>query len=220
LFFDQYRYCFRLTAPYIESCRSLDPSQIDKLLQLWDVHDYYVKRINFGGSWRGKQSRVPKDHAQKLHRALGWFNEHIDQVKLQFLRDKLFLYTNDIDHFTALENLNVFISMTITEIVQDRPRNTVKARYPGFEIRAYLKPMHIAEQQKNNLIKFINDNEQSLRTNIGLERFINLPPTKFNHLVLRDYFFIDLRDQRLLSVLDIMCPGMIRKTIDIIYDDK
>lgn len=220
LFFDQYRYCFRLTASYIEACRNLDHRQIDKLLELWDTHDYYVKRINFGGSWKSKPTHVPKDHAQRLHRVLRWFNGHVDQVKLQFLRDRVFVYTNDFSHFDELANLNVFTSMSITEIIQDRPRDTVKARYPGYQVRAYLKPMHITEQQRNNLIKFIDDNEFSLHTNIGLERFINLSSGRFNYLTLRDYFFIDLKDQRLLSVLEIMCPGIVRKTVDIIYDDK
>jgi hypothetical protein len=149
-----------------------------------------------------------------------WFIDHQHEVKLQFLKDKVFVYTNDIEHFNQMSELDVYDDLSITEVKLDRPRGTVKARYPGFQIRVYFRPMHITQQQRDALVNFTNTNVSEIRTNIGLERFINTDPNRYNYLTLRDYFFVDLRDERLLSVLELMCPGVIRKTMDIIYDDK
>ena len=220
LFFDQYRYCIGAELHWIEACRSLDTDRIKDLIDMWDSHTYYRKKVNFGGSWRTKEYYLPERLEPSLYIANQWFIDNRQDVKLQFLKDKVFVYTNDIEHLNELKELDVYERLTVTEIKLDRPRGTVKARYPGFQLRAYFRPMQITEQQRNNLMKFINDNEINLRTNIGLERFIKSSPKKYNYLTLRDYFFVDLRDERLLSVLELMCPGIVRKTMDIIYDDK
>jgi hypothetical protein len=78
-----------------------------------------------------------------------------------------------------------------------------------------LKSKSMTITEKRNLKKFINDNAWHLRLNVGLERFVTNNSSR-----LRDYFFIDFQDKRLLSLLELMIPGTIRKTMDIIYDDK
>ena len=220
LFFDQYRYCVRASLHWVEACRGLNEDRIKHLLEMWDSHSYYRKKINYGGSWRDREYFVPHTLEPRLMIANQWFVEHVQDVKLQFLRDKVFVYTNDTKHPGQMADLDVFDDISVTEIRLDRPRGTVKARYPGFQVRAYFRPTHITQQQRDSLVNFLNTNEAELRTNIGLERFINHDPKRFNYLTLRDYFFVDLRDERLLSVLELMCPGIVRKTMDIIYDDK
>lgn len=220
LFFDQYRYCVRAGLHWVEACRGLNEDRIKHLIEMWDTHSYYRKKINYGGSWRDREYFVPQTLEPRLVIANQWFVEHVQDIKLQFLRDKVFVYTNDTKHPSQMADLDVFDNINITEIRLDRPRGTVKARYPGFQVRAYFRPTHITQQQRDSLVNFLNTNEAELRTNIGLERFINQDPKRFNYLTLRDYFFVDLRDERLLSVLELMCPGIVRKTMDIIYDDK
>ena len=221
LFFDQYKYCIRGELPWVEVCKSLNKDRIKSLLDMWDSHRHYRKKINFGGSWKNKEEYyLPELLEPSLYIANRWFVDHQQDVKLQFFRDKVFIYTNNQHHLNELNDLNVYVDLSVTEINLDRPRDTVKARYPGFIVRAYLRPMHITHNQREALTNFITTNESEIRTNVGLERFISLDPKRYNYYTLRDYFFVDLRDERLLSVLELMCPGLIRKTVDIIYDDK
>ena len=223
LFFDQYKYCIRGEMPWVEACKSLDPDRIKHLVEMWDSHSHYRKKINFGGSWRNKwddEYYLPEEFEPNLLVANQWFIDNVQDVKLQFFRDRVFIYTNNSKHFNELAELNVYNTLHITEVSLDRPRGTVKARYPGFLIRAYFRPTHITQSQRDTLINFINTNEADIRTNVGLERFISLTPNKYTYLTLRDYFFVDLREEKLLSVLELMCPGLVRKTMDIIYEDK
>jgi len=221
LFFDQYKYCIKGELPWVEVCKSLSKDRIKSLLDMWDSHRHYRKKINFGGSWKNKEEYyLPELLEPSLYIANRWFVDHQQDVKLQFFRDKVFIYTNNQHHLNELNDLNVYVDLSVTEINLDRPRDTVKARYPGFIVRAYLRPMHITHNQREALTNFITTNESEIRTNVGLERFINLDPKRYNYYTLRDYFFVDLRDERLLSVLELMCPGLVRKTVDIIYDDK
>lgn len=221
LFFDQYKYCIKGELPWIEVCKSLNNTRIKSLLDMWDSHRYYRKKVNFGGSWKNKEDYyLPELLEPNLYIANQWFVNNQQNVKLQFFRDKVFIYTSNQDHLNELVDLNIYNELSITEISLDRPRDTVKARYPGFTVRVYFRPMHITHNQRESLINFITTNESEIRTNVGLERFINLDPKRYNYYTLRDYFFVDLRDERLLSVLELMCPGLVRKTVDIIYDDK
>ena len=221
LFFDQYRYCIRAELHWVEACRRMDPDRIKHLVTMWDSHSYYHKKINFGGSWHNNREYfIPEQIEPRLMIANQWFLDHTQDVKLQFFRDKVFIYTNAKEHFDQLADLDVFDSLNITEINLDRPKGTVKARYPGFQVRSYFRSMHITEAQRDSLASFVNTNQQDIRTNIGLERFLNMDSKRIAYFTLRDYFFVDLRDERLLSVLELMCPGMVRKTMDIIYDDK
>jgi hypothetical protein len=103
----------------------------------------------------------------------------------------------------------------VTEVILDRNEGSVKSRYPGFEVRAYLRPRMLTGTEKRNLIKFIDQNAWHVRLNVGLERFVNN-----SSLRMRDYFFIDFQDHRLAGILELMVPGAIRKTMDIIYEDK
>ena len=136
-------------------------------------------------------------------------------IKQQFVRDKVFIYSNDegeLEELRYMINPEIFL---LSEVIIDRPENTVKSRYPGYSVRAYLKSKSMSITEKRNLMKFINDNAWHLRLNVGLERFVTNNSSR-----LRDYFFIDFQDERLLSLLELMIPGTIRKTMDIIYEDK
>lgn len=216
LYFNQYKHCLRLDIPYVESLRRLDHSHIDHLLDLWDLHSYFIKNVNPGGSWKRTPREIPPfDLKEKLHLLLDWLLDHSHEIKCQFQRNKVFLYSNNLDTLKEIAGKDIAISMKYSEVIVDRPADTVKSRYPGYTLRVYFKSTNIAGKDKKNLIKFIDNNSYQIRLNIGLERFVTNNSTR-----LRDYFFIDLVDDLLLSILELMCPGVVRKTMDIIYDDK
>ena len=216
LYFDKYRYCLRLNLPWVECVRYLDHDRIEYLLEMWDTHQWYDRKINKGGTWKARHRRtLVLEDKQKLHRLCDWLVERQGMIKQQFVRDKVFIYSNDegeLEELRYMINPEIFL---LSEVIIDRPENTVKSRYPGYSVRAYLKSKSMTITEKRNLMKFINDNAWHLRLNVGLERFVSNNSSR-----LRDYFFIDFQDKRLLSLLELMIPGTIRKTMDIIYEDK
>ena len=216
LYFDKYRYCLRLDLPWVECVRHLDHDRIEYLLEMWDTHAWYDRKINKGGTWKTRHRRtLVLEDKQRLHKLCDWLVERQGMIKQQFVRDKVFIYSNDegeLEELRYMINPEIFL---LSEVIIDRPENTVKSRYPGYSVRAYLKSKSMTITEKRNLMKFINDNAWHLRLNVGLERFVSNNSSR-----LRDYFFIDFQDKRLLSLLELMIPGTIRKTMDIIYEDK
>jgi len=195
--------------------RHLDHDRIEYLLEMWDTHAWYDRKINKGGSWRVKSKHtMTLEEKTRLHKLCDWLLSH-DTVKKQFVRNKIFIYSNDQEELEQLRcaiNPDVYL---MSEVILDRPQHSVRSRYPGYSIRAYFKSRFITGKEKKNLLKFIKDNHHALRTNVGVERFL-----KNESLRTRDYFFVDFRDHRLLGILELMVPSTVRKTADIIYDDK
>lgn len=211
LYFDRYRYCLRLDMPWVESVRYLDHDRIDYLIEMWDTHDWYERKINKGGTWKSKRrNTLTTESKHRLHRLCDWLLEFQGSVKQQFSKDKAFIYSNDQGELEMLvQDINPK-GYLMSEVIIDRPANTVKSRYDGFTVRAYLRSRSMSTQEKQTLVKFISNNKPHIRINVGLERFVTN-----NSVRLRDYFFIDLPDRRLLGVLELMVPGTIRKIMDI-----
>jgi len=215
LYFDKYRYSLRLDLQWVECVRFLDHDRIEYLLEMWDTHQWYDRKINKGGTWKSRHRRTMESEDRgKLHKLCDWFQEH-DNVKKQFVRDKVFIYSNNERELEELRYMINPETHLLSEIIIDRPENTVKSRYPGYEARAYLRSKRMSITEKRNLTKFIDQNSWNIRLNVGLERFVANHSTR-----LRDYFFIDFKDRRLTGILELMVPGTVRKTADIIYDDK
>lgn len=216
LLYDQYRWCIRLAIPHVEAVRSLDHKRIDDLLNLWGTMEIWTRKVNPGGNWNSKRPNVTEEHFSKLHDLCDIIDSHGDDIKVNFTQNKCFIYTNDRDVILADLNEKMIVAEAlVTEVILDRNEGSVKSRYPGFEVRAYLRPRMLTGTEKRNLIKFIDQNAWHVRLNVGLERFVNN-----SSLRMRDYFFIDFQDHRLAGILELMVPGAIRKTMDIIYEDK
>ena len=221
LYYDRYQYCFRVVLPHIEAIgQRLDHQHINKIVTLRDNLDYYTRKVNFGGTWKEKVDSITQEDIDNLHRLCDFFIKHKGNIKLQFLRNKCFIYTNDVELSEQLDHLHIFKEIVISKVEVARPRNTVKSRYPGYDLRIYFKPVKITEKERYNLIHFIDNNDHAIKLNVGMERFYGGSQSRGRYLTLRDYYFIDLMDRRLASMLELTCPGVIRKTMDIIYDDK
>lgn len=183
--------------------------------------EHYSRKINFGGNWTVNSSDdVTETTGKNLHTLCDFLIENKNNIKTQFIRRKLFIYSNNKDMGITLDNLGIFDDISVTEVILDRPRGTVKSRYPGYILRVYFKPISITELERHNLLQFINNNDSSLKMNVGMDRWHRGDRSRMRYLTLRDYYFIDFTDQRLASMLELVCPGVIRKTMDIIYDDK
>ena len=200
---------------YISSFKSLN-----KALENKDFDLQFFKNTNKVLNYiNGLKLSTQKN---KLTALIVFLNAYEDKYKdeLKIFRNKCFIYTNNLELSEQLDLLGMFEEVRVSEVAIARPRNTVKSRYPGYRLRIYFKPIDITETERHNIIQFIDNNDHSIKMNVGMERFYGGTQARGRYLTLRDYYFIDLKDERLASMLELTCPGIIRKTMDIIYDDK
>jgi hypothetical protein len=98
-----------------------------------------------------------------------------------------------------------------SEAVIDRPKNTIQLKNPRHQYRSYFKITKITSQQKNMLINFLTNQQSSIRISPALTTW-----TTSVFYRTQDYFFIDHNEMSWLTMLSLVHPGIIRKTLQIV----
>jgi hypothetical protein len=97
-----------------------------------------------------------------------------------------------------------------TQAVVCRPKDTVQLKNPKHEFRSYIKRTKLTDEQKTHLVNFLT-NQPTVRISPALNIWIN---GSFHRT--EDYFFIDHNEISWLTMLSLVRPDLIRKTMQII----
>lgn len=122
-----------------------------------------------------------------------------------------YVYTNDLDLIDQLDAMPELTHKTYTQAVIHRPKNTVKLKNPKHEFRSYFKALKLSSQQKDHLMDFLWSQREQVRVSPALQTWIDQP---FNRT--QDYFFVDHATESWLTMLNLVTPGIVRKTMHII----
>jgi len=207
LFYNQFHYCFKIHFPHCGALNGIfDHGRIDEILDLRENLWHRSRNINFGGSWRtAKVHKVTDEIRRVLHRACSYFQQFGSSIRLNILQDWIYLYTNQYTMREDLLDIGFTID-SITTVKLNRPFDTVKSNHKTGEVRCYFKQTELTETEKELIFKFLNDNVDEVRPSLGVQYF-----GARQDLHLRTYFFIDFNDEKLISVLELMTPNLIRK---------
>jgi hypothetical protein len=121
------------------------------------------------------------------------------------------VYTNNIKLISQLKSMRMLTGKKYSEAVIDRPKNTIRLKNPGHGYRSYFKITKLTAVQKDYLMDFLSNQKDSIRLSPALQRWIDQP---FNRT--QDYFFVDYDTSSRLTMLALVNPGLIRKTMQII----
>jgi hypothetical protein len=97
-----------------------------------------------------------------------------------------------------------------TESVIVRPRNTVAVKHPNHCYRSYFRATKLTNQEKDRILTFLQG-QTDIRVSPALTEWITEP---FNRT--QDYFFVDYNSESWLTMLGLIRPGLIRKTVQIV----
>lgn len=217
LFYNKFRFCFRFQCLYLNVMgKDFSSSRVSKLANMWHTIDEINISKNHGGSWAGKPSKqtaLSSESRARIVRIADFFRNNRMGNKIILHKNEAYFYTNDesIHKYIAEEDLGCDER---TEMIINRPIGTVKSRYKGYTQRSFFKQTYISKSQKQQLLQFINNNKEHIKINVGLKSFANSE----KNFVLRDYYHFDSPGKSYVSMFELMCPGLIRKTLNIHYD--
>lgn len=121
------------------------------------------------------------------------------------------VYTNDLSLLQDLDDLTELSYKSYARAQVVRPRDTVQLKHPRHRFRSYFAMCKLTGQQKDNLMDFLHNQQSQVRVSPALQRWIDQP---FNRT--QDYFFVDHDTESWLTMLNLVAPGIIRKTMHII----
>ena len=216
LFYDLYNYCLGFYLEEVSCLRRLDHAYIDDTMerrrqwreiaqQRW-VNGRQKHGVILRRSW--------KEITEKTVADLHVLAEHLltaqSDYKLVVSVNQGYIYTNDLPLIDQLSDLPELSYKIYTQAQITRPKNTIALRNPRHQFRTYFKLVKLTKEQKDHLMNFLHS-QKHIRISPGLTRWLDCP---FNRS--QDYFFVDHNSESWLTMLNLVHPGIVRKTMHII----
>jgi hypothetical protein len=211
LFYDHWQYCIKFRLEEVNCLRySLEAEDIDALLTRREV-------------WRDRvRQRWPQNNFVRPHEPITDTTREILYAFADFLKlstvpykmvisvNQCWIYSNDTIFLERIERLPFVNSAKFTESKIVRPRNTVAVKHPHHRYRSYFRATKLTTDEKDRILSFLQGQDE-VRISPALSEWIASP---FNRT--QDYFFVDYDSETWLTMLALVRPGLIRKTVKIV----
>ena len=221
LFYNRFEYAIGFYIDEASCLRDLGHEQIDDMIKrriAW--REIAQQRIvgNINSGLFGQQtiiSRRNKDITEQtisdLHRLANLLLTTSADFKLVVSVNTAHVYANDLNLIEQINFLPGVSNQDYTRAVVCRPKDTIQLKYPRHQHRSYFKITKITDDQKKNLLNFLNNYSETIRLSPALQHWVKTPMVRT-----QDYFFIDYNEPSWLTMLSLVRPGLIRKTMQII----
>jgi hypothetical protein len=176
-----------------------------------DIIDDYIESRKQLSAYSNWNKAVTKDNEQKLHNICNVFLAFQEPYKKLTYNSHIYFYTNSLEDLESIANHPDVLYFLATKADVCLPRDVVLLKEPKRKYRTYLKERWIPEGQTPVLRKFL----------LNRRDCYDFTPLFKNRLETWDkfytmsHFFIDHDDPKDLLMLELVLPGLIRKTLPI-----
>jgi hypothetical protein len=219
LFYNRFEYAIGFIVDEASALRDLDHDEIDRtMVRRRDWIEIAQQRWNTGKKILGKHNilgrrrkEITSDTVKNLHSLAELLLTTTADYKLVVSINQGHVYTNDLELIEQLNQFDFLTNKYFTQAQVDRPENTIRLKNSQHQYRSYFKIAKLTAIQKDQLMDFLWNQKDWIRISPALQRWIDQP---FNRT--QDYFFVDYNNSSWLTMLALVNPGLIRKTMQII----
>lgn len=219
-FYDRFELCvsFELTEATILR-DGLNHAEIDQQVSRRKVwrEAARIRWKQFGGipnrhGWRRRWTDdITDETVANLHDISNFLQSVTVPYKMVISMDQVWFYSNDPSVISQLTALPYLTNLNYTQAVIERPKDTVKLQRSKYQYRSYFKAINMTLMQQDQLIDFLLNQKQHIRLSPGLAIWVEHPLRRT-----QDYFFVDHDNEQWVTMLSLVVPGLIRKTMHII----
>jgi hypothetical protein len=218
LFYDQYRFSFGFVLPEVSCIRELNHDRIDDIVERrrsWrDAARLRWNTFNqsYGAKgWKYRHKPITDEMVDNLHNFAQQLLTTDHDYKLVTSTSTGYVYTNGVELIEQLAKLEYLKQKRYQQAVTNRPKNTISLKNPKHQYRSYFKSIKLPSEQKDFLIQFFENQKGYSRPSPSLVEWFEMPYHRT-----QDYFFVDHDSVAWLTMLSLVQPGLIRKTMQII----
>lgn len=217
LFYDQYEYCVNFYLEEVNCLRVLDHAHIDEMIRRRkEWREIAQQRWNNGRQKGGliitrRWKEITDKTQADLHALADVLLKSQVKFKLVVSLHQGHVYTNDTELIDQLDDLPELSYKSYTQARVVRPKNTIQLKQPKHKYRTYFTMCKLNSQQRYNLEEFLITQSAHVRLSPALARWVDM---SFNRT--QDYFFVDHDAESWTTMLSLVQPGIIRKTMHII----
>ena len=216
LFYNRFEYAIGFHLDEVSCLRELDHAYIDSMIErriTW--REIALQRVKNNKSspytiLARRHKEITEKTISDLHGLANILLTTFADFKLVVSVSNAHVYTNDQTLIDQISDLSGITQKDYTRAVICRPKDTIRLKNPRHEFRSYIKRIKLTDEQKTHLINFLV-NQPTARVSPALTTWLI---SKFHRT--QDYFFIDHTGMSWLTMLSLVHPGLIRKTMQII----
>jgi len=173
------------------------------------INDYVKYRNN--SSYSTWNKAVTDDNVQKLHNVCNLFLGFQEPCKRLVYSNHVYFYTNCLGDLKSIAYSPDVAYFEVTKADVCLPHDVVLLKEPKHKYRTYLKERWIPDEQTPVLRKFLLNRENLYSfTPLFKHRLEN-----WDRFYTMSHFFIDHDDPKDLLLLEMVVPGLVRKTMPI-----
>ena len=218
LFYSRFHYCLGFNLDEATCLRELDHAKIDDLIHRRKQWQEVAQQRWINGrqnttilSRRWKE--ITANTVTDLHSVADVLLTSTAEFKLVVSVHQGYVYSNDLALLAKLDDMPELTCKTRTQARVDRPENTIRLKKSNYNFRSYFRTRHLSAQEKQQLVNFLNTQQDFVRTSPAMNQWVQEPFSR-----LQDYYFVDHDSQQWLTLISLVSPGLIRKTMQILTD--
>jgi hypothetical protein len=222
LFYNRFEYAIGFHLDEASCLRELDHEKIDHMIErriAWrDIaQQRFAGNINSSSFNKHqsilarRQKEITEQTAVDLHGLAEVLLTTAADFKLVVSVNNARVYTGDLALIDQVSKLPGIEQIDYSRAVVGLPKNTIQLKNPRHAFRSYFKITKITDDQKSNLINFLNNQQESVRLSPALQHWLKVSLCRT-----QDYFFVDHNEMSWLTMMSLVRPGLIRKTQQII----
>ena len=186
------------------------------------------ERLTRQQEWREKmRQRWPSDQMNRYHSIISEVTRDNIHSMADFItgistpykivveNKTMRIYTNDLNIIQAVEHIGFLQRRRYSRVVVDRPKDTILLKKSKHQLRSYFKETRISPEDKQAIAQFLAG-QKDIRVGAGLQSWLDEKRATYATKYTRDYFFVDYNHLGWLTMLALVRPGLIRKTVQII----
>lgn len=214
LYYDRWQYSIKFYIEEASALRDLDHGMIDNIIEArrkWRQirHQRWQNKSSILASVLSKPE-IDDNCVKNLHDLADVLIKSKYEFKSVVSFNTMWVYSNDVPLLAEIGKLPYLSDHEFAKAVVSRPRDTVVLKNPTHTHRSYFKHSKLTALEKQQLSNFLKNNQSTVRISPGM-----LPWLDSGFLRTQDYFFVDYSEPTWLTMLNLVRPGLIRKTLQI-----
>lgn len=207
LFFGKWHYYALFHLPEAHVLRKLDHDHIDRGISI--RREWQKRSVNFGGSWYGRNSVITDFDVMNLHSMCDFLLYDSTAKKIMIYSDNLYVYSNDLNLFDRIERIGAARRLSTVQVKLSGTPGTVVLKNPKHKLRSYFSGRDLDTNIRDSVKQFLTS-QTAIRLSPALTHWTNI-----HYRFTAPYFFIDHNDAGIILMLNMISPGLIRKTMTI-----
>jgi hypothetical protein len=212
LYYAQYEWCITINISEAPCLRYLDSKKFEQALRNakhWSEQDRFGENFRAWGPTKETALRETRDVLLT----------ETEQLKTVVSFRVVSIYTNHLglaDRLINLGNDGVRLRL-VRRALMDKPAGVVQLRESQYAYRTYLRERKYTKDQRDMLANFLHSRQDTLRVSPALASWANGTFIGYirNLSYSRSYYFVDHDHPNEGTMLSLVMPGIVRKTMPI-----